>query len=65
MRRCIRKYWLVILGFASFAVGVALQTRMGAIDGSALIPLPLIYLAFVLAKKEPLPTGIGKRRKQN
>ncbi len=65
MRRYIRKYWLVILGLASFAVGFVLQAQTGTIDGSVLIPLPLIYLAFVLAKKEPLPTGIGKRRKQN
>lgn len=38
----------MILGWVAFFVGLALQAGNGKIDGSILIPLPIIYAAMLL-----------------
>ena len=50
MKQHIRQNWLVILGILAFVTGIVLQAIIGRIDGSALIPLPLIYAALRLRK---------------
>lgn len=50
MKQYIKQNWLVILGVLAFAIGVALQVGTGKVDGSVLIPLPLIYVALLLRK---------------
>ena len=51
MKRYIKRNWIVILGFLAFLFGIILQAGTGKIDGSVLIPLPLIYAALVLREK--------------
>ena len=48
MKRYIKRNWLVILGWFAFVIGLALQAGNGKVDGSVLIPLPLIYAAMLL-----------------
>jgi hypothetical protein len=48
MKQYIKHNWLVILGWLAFIIGLVLQAGIGKIDGSALIPLPLIYFAMLL-----------------
>ena len=41
---------LVTFGYIAFSIGIILQASTGKIDGSVLIPLPLIYAAMLLRK---------------
>lgn len=52
MRCYIKRNWLVIFGFVAFLIGIALQTSTGKIDGSVLIPLPLIFVALCEREQE-------------
>ena len=60
--RHIKRNWLVALGLFAFIAGIVLQASTGKIDGSVLIPLPLIYAALRLrgTKKTALPTANRK-----
>ena len=49
MRR-IKRNWLLILGIFAFVIGIVLQAGTGTIDGSVLIPLPLICAALMLER---------------
>ena len=62
MKRYIKRNWIVILGFLAFFFGIILQAGTGKIDGSVLIPLPLIYAALRLrsTKKTAIPTANRK-----
>lgn len=48
MKNYIKRSWLVLFGFLALGIGIVLQAHTGKIDGSALIPLPLIYAALRL-----------------
>lgn len=61
MKRYIKHNWLVILGLLALGTGFVLQASTGKIDGSALIPLPLIYFALRLRK----PVKKARRRGLN
>lgn len=54
MKNYIKHNWLVLFGFLALGVGTVLQAHTGKIDGSALIPLPLIYAALRL--RNPVKT---------
>ena len=41
---------LVIFGYIAFSIGIVLQACSGKIDGSVLIPIPLIYAAMLLRR---------------
>lgn len=60
--RYIKRNWLVALGLFALITGIVLQASTGKIDGSVLIPLPLIYAALRLrgTKKTALPTANRK-----
>lgn len=50
MKKCIRRNALVICAYIAFSLGIILQARTGKIDGSVLIPIPLIYAAMLLRR---------------
>ena len=53
MKRYISRNLLLWLAWSVFLFGIWIQVRhMGTINGSALIPLPLIYLAVWLKGRE-------------